>query len=45
MSPKVSTKYFKAPELLMNLNYYNYTVDIWAAGVIFASIVYLLVIQ
>jgi len=39
MSFKVAARFFKAPELLMELEYYFYAVDIWAAGVIFASIV------
>ena len=33
-------RYFKAPELLVNHEFYNYTVDIWSAGCIFASMVY-----
>lgn len=39
MSPAVATRYFKAPELLLEVGTYHYGVDIWAAGVIFASIV------
>ena len=39
MSPAVSTRYFKAPELLLEMNTYHYGIDIWAAGIIFASIV------
>lgn len=39
MSYKVAARFFKAPELLMELEYYFFAVDIWAAGVIFASIV------
>lgn len=42
MSFKVAARFFKAPELLMELEYYFFAVDIWAAGVIFASIVSLL---
>ena len=39
MSPAVSTRYFKAPELLLEMNTYHYAIDIWAVGIIFASIV------
>lgn len=39
MSYKVAARFFKAPELLMELEYYFFSVDIWAVGVIFASIV------
>ena len=40
MSPAVSTRYFKAPELLLEMSTYHYAIDIWAAGIIFASIVF-----
>lgn len=39
MSPRVASRYFKAPELLMEMEFYNYSIDIWAAGIILASIV------
>lgn len=39
MSYKVASKYFKAPELLLGCDYYNYEIDIWGVGIIFASIV------
>ena len=39
MSPNVASRYFKAPELLLGLTSYHYSVDVWAAGIIFASIV------
>lgn len=39
MSYKVAARFFKAPELLMELESYIFSVDIWAAGVVFASIV------
>lgn len=42
MSPKVAARYFKAPELLMDNEFYNYSIDIWAAGMILASLVKLL---
>ena len=40
MSPRVASRYFKAPELLMETEFYNYSIDIWAAGIILASIVH-----
>lgn len=39
MSYKVAARFFKAPELLMELESYLFSVDVWAAGVIFASVV------
>ena len=39
LSPRVASKYFKAPELILDYPFYNYSIDIWAAGIIFASIV------
>lgn len=40
-SSKISCLPFKAPELLLESQNYHFAVDIWAVGVIFASIVYL----
>ena len=45
MSIKVASRFFKSPELLMEVEYYFFAVDIWAAGVIFASIVDSSVVQ
>lgn len=39
MSPNVASRYFKSPELLLGLSNYHYAIDVWAAGIIFASIV------
>ena len=39
MSYKVAARFFKSPELLMEVEYYFFAIDIWAVGVIFASIV------
>lgn len=39
MSYKVAARFFKAPELLMEMEFYFFSVDIWAVGVLFASIV------
>lgn len=33
-SSSVGTRYFKAPELLLGYDLYNYSVDIWSVGVI-----------
>lgn len=34
------TRYYMAPELLTEFKYYNYAVDMWAAGCIFASMIF-----
>lgn len=38
-STRVSSLYYKAPELLLGNVFYDYRVDIWAAGVILAGLV------
>ena len=38
-STRVASLYFKAPELLLGYSFYDYSVDIWALGATFASIV------
>lgn len=38
-SPRVSTRSFKAPELLLNYPYYDYAIDIWSVAVIMAGMV------
>ena len=45
MSIKVACRFFKSPELLMEVEYYFFAIDIWAVGVIFASIVSSSVVQ
>ena len=40
LSPRVSSRFFKAPELLMEYPFYNYSVDVWAAGIILASLIF-----
>ena len=40
MSHKVCSKYYKAPELIVQFEFYNYSIDIWAIGVLLASIVF-----
>jgi len=37
---RVGTKGFKGPELLLNMNEYDYSVDIWALGTTIASMVF-----
>ena len=32
-------RYFKGPELLVDYNYYDYSLDIWSLGCMFAGIV------
>lgn len=34
---KVGSRYYKAPELLVNYKYYHYCIDIWAFGCVFAE--------
>ena len=40
MSSSVGTQFFKAPELILGYNFYNYSVDIWSAGMIMGSLLY-----
>lgn len=37
---KVGTRHYKAPELLVNYQYYDYSVDMWAFGCTFASLIF-----
>jgi len=36
---RVAARYFKGPELLVNYQYYDYSLDIWSLGVTLAAIV------
>ena len=36
---RVASRYFKGPELLVEYNYYDYSLDIWSTGAMFASMV------
>lgn len=38
---RVASRYFKAPELLLNNPFYHYSIDIWALGCFFAGILFL----
>lgn len=39
-NPSVASRHYKCPELLVEYNYYDYGVDIWAAGCILAGLVF-----
>ena len=32
------TRWYRAPELLLNDNYYSYSIDVWAVGCVLAEI-------
>lgn len=37
---RVAAQFYKAPELLLGYPYYDYSVDIWALGCVFAEIIF-----
>ena len=37
---RVASRYFKGPELLLNYVYYDYSLDIWSLGWMFAGIIF-----
>jgi casein kinase II subunit alpha len=37
-SVHVATRYYKSPEILMEYEYYDYSMDVWAAGVVLLEI-------
>lgn len=37
---RVASKFFKAPELLVDYIYYDYSLDIWSLGCMFASMIF-----
>lgn len=39
-STKVAARFYKAPELLLGNEYYDYAVDVWALGCIFAAVLF-----
>ena len=36
---RVSSRYYKGPELLVDYQYYDYSLDIWGLGCLFAGLV------
>jgi serine/threonine protein kinase len=42
---RVASRYFKGPELLVDYNYYDYSLDIWSTGAMFASMVDILLFR
>ena len=36
---RVASRYYKGPELLLNNNYYDYSLDLWSTGCWLASMV------
>ena len=40
---RVSSRYFKGPELLVDYQYYDYSLDMWSLGATLAGIVYLFI--
>ena len=39
-STKVSARFYKAPELLLGNEHYDYAIDVWSLGCIFAAIIF-----
>lgn len=39
-SVRVASRYYKSPELLVNNPYYNYSLDIWSFGCVFAEMMF-----
>ncbi|KAM3144749.1 hypothetical protein pb186bvf_003058 [Paramecium bursaria] len=37
---RVASRYFKGPELLVDYQYYDYSLDIWSTGAMFASMIF-----
>ena len=37
---KVASRYYKAPELLTKNKYYNYSMDLWSFGCMFAGVIF-----
>ena len=37
---RVASRYFKGPELMLNNNYYDYSLDIWATGCMLAGMIF-----
>lgn len=41
---RVASRYFKGPELLVDNTFYDYSLDIWSTGTMFASMVFIVFI-
>ncbi|EQB62259.1 casein kinase ii subunit alpha [Vairimorpha apis BRL 01] len=39
-SVRVASRYYKSPELLVNYQFYNYSLDIWSFGCVFAEMIF-----
>lgn len=37
---RVSSRYYKGPELLVDYQYYDYSLDIWGLGCLFAGLLF-----
>ncbi|KAL3307815.1 hypothetical protein Ciccas_013661, partial [Cichlidogyrus casuarinus] len=37
---RVASRYFKGPELLLDYQYYDYSLDMWSLGCVFASMIF-----
>ncbi|ELP84577.1 casein kinase II subunit alpha, putative [Entamoeba invadens IP1] len=37
---RVASRYHKAPELLFEYTYYDYGIDVWGAGIVFATLIF-----
>lgn len=37
----MGTRHYRAPELLVHFKYYDYGIDIWAAGCILAELIFM----
>ena len=37
---RVASRYFKSPELLLDYEYYDYSLDMWSLGCLFASLIF-----
>lgn len=37
---RVASRYFKGPELLVEYQYYDYSLDMWSLGCMFASMIF-----
>ncbi|EFC47757.1 predicted protein [Naegleria gruberi] len=40
LNTRLSTRYFKAPELLLNVKNYDYSIDMWNLGCVFAKLIF-----